>query len=107
LLHAGARIRRSPSPKSGISRRRHVRLQRQATTSEDLGPYPTQDVANTPKRVKDHSELDLRIDPANVKHLIGQSKWAVSAEGYNHLLGFYESFDGGKTLGCSRSRAEL
>jgi BNR repeat-like domain len=41
--------------------------------------------------------LDLRIDPANVKHLIGQSKWAVSAEGYNHLLGFYESFDGGKT----------
>jgi hypothetical protein len=30
-------------------------------------------------------------------HLIGQSKWFVSAEGYNHLLGFYESFDGGST----------
>jgi hypothetical protein len=29
--------------------------------------------------------------------LIGTSKWAVSAEGYNHLLGFFESFDGGKT----------
>ena len=30
-------------------------------------------------------------------HLIGQSKWAISAEGYNHLNGFYESFDGGLT----------
>src|SRR5882724_12705878 len=27
----------------------------QATTGEDLGPYPTQDVTNTPMRVKDHS----------------------------------------------------
>jgi hypothetical protein len=68
-----------------------------ATTGEDLGPYPTQDVANPPMRVKDHSESDLRYDPTNSKHLIGQSKWAISAEGYNHLLGFYESFDGGRT----------
>ena len=68
-----------------------------ATTGENLGPYPTQDVANPALRVKDHSESDLRIDPANPSHLIGQSKWAVNAEGYNHLLGFYESFDGGAT----------
>jgi hypothetical protein len=67
------------------------------TTGEDLGPYPTQDVANPALRVKDHSESDLRIDPTNPSHLIGQSKWAVNAEGYNHLLGFYESFDGGAT----------
>src|SRR4051812_25863720 len=68
-----------------------------ATTGEDLGPYTTQDVANPALRVKDHSESDLRIDPTNPSHLIGQSKWAVNAEGYNHLLGFYESFDGGAT----------
>jgi hypothetical protein len=68
-----------------------------ATTGEELGPYPTQDVAHPALRVKDHSESDLRIDPANPRHLIGQSKWAVNAEGYNHLLGFYESFDGGAT----------
>jgi hypothetical protein len=68
-----------------------------ATTGEDLGPYPTQDVDHPALRVKDHSESDLRIDPANPSHLIGQSKWAVNAEGYNHLLGFYESFDGGAT----------
>jgi hypothetical protein len=47
--------------------------------------------------VKDHSESDIRVDPLNSQHLIGQSKWFVSAEGYNHLLGFYESFDGGAT----------
>jgi hypothetical protein len=70
---------------------------RAATTGEDLGPYPTQDVAHPALRVKDHSESDLRIDPANPDHLIGQSKWAVNAEGYNHLLGFYESFDAGAT----------
>jgi hypothetical protein len=68
-----------------------------ATTGEDLGPYPTQDVVNPALRVKDHSESDLRIDPANPSHLIGQSKWAVNAEGYSHILGFYESFDGGAT----------
>jgi hypothetical protein len=68
-----------------------------ATTGEDLGPYPTQDVSNAPLRVKDHSESDIRVDPNNAKHLIGQSKWFVNGEGYNHLLGFYESFDGGKT----------
>src|SRR4051794_28563788 len=47
----------------------------QATTGEDLGPYPTQNVANPPMRVKDHSESDLRYDPNDVNHLIGQSKW--------------------------------
>jgi len=29
--------------------------------------------------------------------VIGSVKWFVSAEGYDHLLGFYESFDGGAT----------
>jgi hypothetical protein len=47
--------------------------------------------------VKNHSESDIRVDPMDPKHLIGSSKWAVSAEGYNHLLGFFESFDGGVT----------
>jgi hypothetical protein len=70
---------------------------RGATTGENLGPYATQDVANAPMQVKDHSESDIRVDPNNASHLIGQSKWFVSAEGYNHLLGFFESFDGGHT----------
>jgi BNR repeat-like domain len=68
-----------------------------STTGEDLGPYATQDVVHPAMRVKDHSESDIRVDPTNPLHLIGQSKWAVSAEGYNHLNGFYESFDGGLT----------
>ncbi len=68
-----------------------------ADTGEDLGPYSTQNVANPPMRVKDHSESDIRVDPTNPLHLIGQSKWIVNGEGYNHLLGFYESFDGGRT----------
>ena len=77
-----------------------------ATTGEDTGsaaPYATQVGSNpsypmsTPQLVKDHSESDIRVDPTNSQHLIGSSKWFVSAEGYNHLLGFYESFDGGKT----------
>ncbi|GAC1668265.1 MAG: hypothetical protein PVS3B2_07690 [Candidatus Dormibacteraceae bacterium] len=74
-----------------------------ATTSEDTGlsPYPTQLGSNPgfsaagPMLFKNHSESDIRVDPTDPKHLIGSSKWAVSAEGYNHLLGFYESFDGG------------
>src|ERR1700719_4421725 len=74
-----------------------------SSTGEALGPYPSQAgssagfVATTPMLVKDHSESDIRVDPANPMHLIGSSKWVVSAEGYNHLLGFYESWDGGKT----------
>ena len=72
---------------------------------EDTGltPYPSQAGSNSgypatePMVVKDHSESDIRVDPTDAKHLIGTSKWAVSAEGYNHLLGFFESFDGGKT----------
>jgi hypothetical protein len=77
-----------------------------ATTGEDTGasgPYPTQAGSNPgypaagPMLVKDHSESDIRVDPTNPQHLIGSSKWFVSAEGYNHLLGFYESFNGGQT----------
>jgi hypothetical protein len=77
-----------------------------ATTGENTGaaaPYETQFGSNpgfpmtTPQLVKDHSESDIRVDPTNSLHIIGSSKWFVSAEGYNHLLGFYESFDGGKT----------
>jgi len=76
-----------------------------ATTGEDIGaspfatqvgsqaPYP----ASEPKLVKDHSESDIRVDPTNPNHIIGSSKWFVGPEGYNHLLGFYESWDGGKT----------
>jgi hypothetical protein len=76
-----------------------------ATTGEDVGtsPYVTQSGSNPgypasgPMLVKDHAESDLRVDPTNPRHLIGSSKWIISAEGYNHLLGFYESFDGGKS----------
>jgi hypothetical protein len=77
-----------------------------ATTGEDTGaaaPYATQAGSNpgypmaSPQLVKDHSESDIRVDPTNSQHLIASSKWFVSAEGYNHLLGFYESFDGGAT----------
>jgi len=76
-----------------------------ATTGEDIGttPYPSQVGSNagfpaaTPMLVKDHSESDIRVDPTNPNHLIASSKWAVSAEGYNHLLGFYESWNGGQT----------
>jgi hypothetical protein len=70
------------------------------TTGENVGPYATQDTigaANPVLAVKDHSESDIRVDPTNPNHLIGQSKWIVNAENYNHLLGFYESFDGGQT----------
>ena len=74
-----------------------------ATTGEALGPYPTQAGSNpgypaaSAMLVKDHSESDIRVDPTNAQHLIGQSKWFVSAEGYDHLLGFYESHDAGNT----------
>jgi hypothetical protein len=77
-----------------------------ATTGEDTGgaaPYATQQGSNPgspmsgPQLVKDHSESDIRVDPTNPMHVIGSSKWFVSPEGYNHLLGFFESFDGGRT----------
>jgi hypothetical protein len=68
-----------------------------ATTGEQTSGFATQDVANAPVLVKDRSESDIRVDPKNPDHLIGQSKWFVSAEGYNHLLGFYESWNGGAT----------
>ena len=68
-----------------------------ATTGESVGPYATQDRSNPPLLVKDHSESDLHVDPADAAHLIGVSKWIVNGEGYNHLTGFFESFDGGAT----------
>jgi hypothetical protein len=68
-----------------------------ATTGEEIGPYPSQDVANPPLRAKDFSESDLHVDPTDPRHLIGVVKWIVNAEGYNHLTGFFESFDGGTT----------
>jgi hypothetical protein len=74
-----------------------------ANTGENQGPYAIQSGSNpgfpaaTPMLVKNHSESDIRVDPTNSRHLIGSVKWAVSSEGYNHLLGFYESFDGGVT----------
>jgi hypothetical protein len=77
-----------------------------ATTGENTGasaPYPTQVGSKAPypasesKLVTDHSESDIRVDPLNPLHLIGSTKWFTSAEGYNHLLGFYESWDGGTT----------
>src|SRR2546423_771978 len=76
-----------------------------ATTTEDIGTtaYPNQagSVAGYPALgpmlVNDHSESDLRVDPKNPSHIIASSKWFASAEGYNHVLGFYESRDGGKT----------
>jgi len=76
-----------------------------ATTNEDIGAtiYPSQNgsrspyPAATPMLVTDHSESDIRVDPTNPNHVIGSSKWFVGAEGYNHLLGFYESWDGGNT----------
>jgi hypothetical protein len=67
------------------------------TTGENVGPYPSQDVSNPPLRAKDFSESDLHVDPTNARHLIGVSKWIVNGEGYNHLTGFFESFDGGVT----------
>jgi hypothetical protein len=77
-----------------------------ATTGEDTGaagPYATQVGSNPgfatgpPALAKNHSESDIRVDPTNPSHLIGSVKWFASAEGYNHVLGFYESFDGGAT----------
>ena len=70
------------------------------STGESVGPYATQDAAgaaNPVLVVKDHSESDIRVDPTNPAHVIGQSKWFVNAEGYNHIGGFYETFDGGLT----------
>jgi len=52
-----------------------------ATTEEQTAGFATQDVSNQPVLVKDHSESDIRVDPNNPLHLIGQSKWFVSAEG--------------------------
>jgi hypothetical protein len=68
-----------------------------ATTGEQTTGFETQDVSNPAMLVKDKSESDLRVDPKNPNHIIATSKWFVSAEGYNHLLGFYESWDGGRT----------
>jgi hypothetical protein len=68
-----------------------------ATTGELIGPFPSQASSSPPLRVKDFSESDLHVDPTSPRHLIAVSKWFVSSEGYNHLTGFYESYDGGAT----------
>ena len=68
-----------------------------ATTGEVIGPFATQDVSNPALRVKDFSESDIHVDPTNPRHVIAVSKWFVNSEGYNHLAGFYESYDGGAT----------
>ncbi|MCU1471963.1 hypothetical protein [Amnibacterium sp.] len=76
-----------------------------ATTGEDTGlaPYLTQSHSNPgypdsgPMVVKDHSESSLAADPAHPDHLIGSSKWETSPEGGIHVLGFFESYDGGRT----------
>ncbi len=68
-----------------------------ATTGENVGPYTGQQVSNPPLRAKDFSESDLHVDPTNPRHLIGVVKWITNSEGYNHLTGFFESFDGGAT----------
>jgi hypothetical protein len=86
-----------------------------ATTGENTGSvaenpttggiYPSQVgsaagyPAAGPMLVNDHSESDLRVDPTDPthNHIIASVKWFASAEGYNHILGFYESWDGGKT----------
>ena len=76
-----------------------------ATTGEDIGasPYPTQAgsapgyPAAGPMLVTDHSESNIRVDPTNPNHIIGSTKWFTGAEGYNHLIGFFESWDGGST----------
>jgi len=68
-----------------------------ATTGEGTGPFLTQDRSHPALLVKDHSESDLHVDPANAAHVIGISKWIVNGEGYNHINGFFESFDGGVT----------
>src|SRR5438445_5913675 len=49
-----------------------------ATTGEQTSGFATQDVSNQPALVKDHSESDIRVDPNNPLHLIGQSKSFVS-----------------------------
>jgi hypothetical protein len=67
------------------------------TTGELTGPFPTQNVSNPPLRAKDFSESDLHVDPTNARHVIGISKWFVNSEGYNHLTGFFESYDAGET----------
>ena len=74
-----------------------------ATTGEDVGPYAQQATsiasypASGPMLVTDHSESDIKVDPINPMHVIGSSKWFTGAGGYNHLIGFYESWDGGST----------
>jgi hypothetical protein len=68
-----------------------------ATSGENVGPYAGQQISNPPLRAKDFSESDLHVDPTNPRHLIGVVKWIANSEGYNHLTGFFESFDGGAT----------
>ncbi len=76
-----------------------------AQTGEDTGAVEYQNQLGSkagypaagPMKVTDHSESDIRVDPTNPRHLIGSTKWFTSPAGYNHLFGFYESLDSGKT----------
>src|SRR3989442_4240060 len=73
------------------------------TTGENVGPYPQQAGSNPgfatgpADLVKNHSESDIRGDPTNANHLIASVKWFPSTESDNPVLGFYESFDGGRS----------
>ena len=82
-----------PCPAGGAKTGEDVGLSTYPTQTGSEFPYP----ASEPKLATDHSESDIRVDPFDPNHLIGSSKWFAAPEGYNHLLGFYESFDGGKT----------
>src|SRR5262249_4682264 len=72
--------------------RRRVPAQRRPARRSGPGAPRT-----PPLRVKDFSESDIHVDPTNPRHVIAVSKWFVYSEGYNHLAGFYESYDGGAT----------
>jgi hypothetical protein len=68
-----------------------------AATAEQLADSNPGYPADGPKRVTEHSESDIRVDPNDPMHVVGTSKWFVSGPGYNHQLGFYETKDGGAT----------
>jgi len=81
------------TPGEGDHRGEHRRVRASPTPAGSNPGYP----AGSAMLARDHPESGIRVDPTNPGHLIGSVKWFVSAEGYNHLLGFYESFNGGKT----------
>ncbi len=48
-------------------------------------------------RANDKSESDLAVDPTNLQHIVGMSKFFFSPKDYLFRLGWYDSTDGGKT----------